>query len=127
MTSSTFAPRRWLSLAAVLATIGLSPLLAQQHACVDHTNDPAGCQPSTFDTPMGWRSGDLDGTGDGRGLGVAGTCIFVGHANGAGVRHTINIFKIQPNPDRQPPVQLRLVLRRAAARPAPIRLVLSRY
>src|SRR5687767_2188903 len=52
MTSSTFAPRRWLSLAAVLATIGLSPLVAQQQACVDHTNDPAGCQPSTFDTPM---------------------------------------------------------------------------
>ena len=166
MTSSTFARRLWLSLAAVPATIllGFSPLVAQQQACVDHTNDPAGCQPSTFDTPMaqmpsvrvnrqgvvdtfstdadakagafavekrlnlfrnfehlhwvvtvpseknpatgGWRSGDLDGAGDGRGLGVAGTCIFVGHANGAGVRHAINIFKIQPNPDREPPVQV---------------------
>ena len=166
MTSSTFPRRLWLSLAAVPATIllGFSPLVAQQQACVDHTNDPAGCQPSTFDTPMaqmpsvrvnrqgvvdtfstdadakagafavekrlnlfrnfehlhwvvtvpseknpatgGWRSGDLDGAGDGRGLGVAGTCIFVGHANGAGVRHAINIFKIQPNPDREPPVQV---------------------
>jgi hypothetical protein len=166
MTSSTFARRLWLSIAAVLATmrLGFSPLVAQQQACVDHTNDPAGCQPSTFDTPMaqmpsvrvnrqgvvdtfsteadakagafavekrlnlfrnfehlhwvvtvpseknpatgGWRSGDLDGAGDGRGLGVAGSCIFVGHANGAGVRHAINIFKIQPNPDRQPPVQV---------------------
>lgn len=166
MTSSTFARRLWLSIAAVLATmrLGLSPLVAQQQACVDHTNDPAGCQPSTFDTPMaqmpsvrvnrqgvvdtfsteadakagafavekrlnlfrnfehlhwvvtvpseknpatgGWRSGDLDGAGDGRGLGVAGSCIFVGHANGAGVRHAINIFKIQPNPDRQAPVQV---------------------
>ena len=32
------------------------------------------------------------------GLGIAGNCIFVGHANGAGVRHAINIFKIQPDP-----------------------------
>ena len=166
MTSSTFAPRLWLSLAAVLVTIrlGLSPMAAQRQACVDHTNDPAGCQPSTFDTPMaqmpsvpvnrqgavdafstetdakagafavekrlnlfrnfehlhwvvtvpseknpatgGWRNGDLDGAGDGRGLGIAGTCLFVGHANGAGVRRAINIFKIQPDPERQPPVQV---------------------
>ena len=26
--------------------------------------------------------------------------------NGAGVRHAINIFKIQPNPEKQPPVQV---------------------
>src|SRR4029453_19451444 len=54
----------------------------------------------------GWRGGDLDGAGDGRGLGVAGQCIFVGHSNGAGVRHAVNIFKIQPNPEKQPPVKL---------------------
>jgi hypothetical protein len=136
----------------------------QQPSCVDHSRDPAGCQPSTFDTPLdrmpsvrvnrqgdidpmsseadakagafalekrlnlfrnfehlhwvvtvpsvrdaatgAWRGGDLDGAGDGRGLGVAGNCIFVGHANGAGVRRAINIFKIQPNPGTQPPVQV---------------------
>ena len=139
-------------------------LAQQQPPCVERSNDPAGCQPSTFDTPMtqmpsvrvnrqgqvdptsseadakagafelekrlhlfrnfehlhwvvtvpseknpatgGWRGGDLDGAGDGRGLGIAGNCIFVGHANGAGVRHAINIFRIQPNPERQPPVQV---------------------
>jgi len=53
-----------------------------------------------------WKGGDLDGEGDARGLGIAGNCIFVGHANGAGVRHAINIFKIQPNPEKQPPVQV---------------------
>ena len=130
--------------------------------CVDYSKDPAGCQPSTFDTPIGqmpsvrvnrqgnvdpfsseedaragaaalekelhlfrnfehlhwvltvpsvkdpatgkWKGGDLDGEGDGRGLGIAGNCIFAGHGNGAGVRHAINIFKIQPNPEKQPPV-----------------------
>jgi hypothetical protein len=139
----------------------LAPVLAAQQ-CVDHSKDPAGCQPSTFDTPMAqmpsvrvnrqgqidptsseadakagafelekrlhlfrnfehlhwvpvipsqrdpatgaWRGGDLDGAGDGRGLGVAGNCIFVGHANGAGVRRAINILKIQPNPATQSPV-----------------------
>ena len=55
--------------------------------------------PSERDPATGaWRGGDLDGAGDGRGLGIAGNCIFVGHANGAGVRHAINIFKIQPEP-----------------------------
>jgi len=134
----------------------------QQPGCIDYSKDPAGCQPSTFDTPIGqlptvrvnrmgevdpfsseedaragaialekslhlfrnfehlhwvltlasvkdaatgkWKGGDLDGEGDARGLGIAGNCIFVGHGNGAGVRHPINIFKIQPNPDKQPPV-----------------------
>ena len=136
----------------------------QQPSCIDYSKDPAGCQPSTFDTPIGrlptvrvnrmgdvdpfsseedaragasalekslhlfrnfehlhwvvtipsvkdsatgkWKGGDLDGDGDARGLGIAGNCIFVGHGNGAGVRHAINIFKIQPNPERQPPVQV---------------------
>src|SRR5688572_18489322 len=150
----------------------LIPVLAalsaagQQSAapCVDPSKDPAGCQPSTFDTPFAempsvrvnaegkidpfaseadarkgfallekklglfrnfehlhwvitvpsvkdpatgaWRGGDIDGSGDGRGLGVAGNCLFVGHANGAGVRRAINIFRIQPNPEKQPPVQV---------------------
>src|SRR5262245_46428190 len=119
------------------------PAAAANQQCVDYSKDPAGCQPSTFDTPMGqmpsvrvnrqgnldptsseddaragaaevekklhlfrnfehlhwvitvpsvrdpatggWRGGDLDGAGDGRGLGIAGNCIFVGHGNGAGV------------------------------------------
>jgi hypothetical protein len=132
--------------------------------CVDFSNDPAGCQPSTFDTPIGdmpsvrvgrtggidpksseedaragvallekklhlfrnfeevhwvitvpsvkdeatgnWKDGDLDAAGDGRGLGVAGNCIFVGHENGAGKRHPINIFKIAQEPAKQPPVQV---------------------
>jgi hypothetical protein len=129
--------------------------------CIDYSKDPAGCQPSTFDTPLAdlpsvrvnrqgvidpfsseedaraggallektlhlfrnfehvhwvltvpsvkdsatgkWKGGDLDGEGDARGLGIAGNCIFVGHGNGAGVRHAVNIFKIQPNPAMQPP------------------------
>jgi hypothetical protein len=132
--------------------------------CVDYSKDPAGCQPSTFDTPIGdmpsgrvnrdgkldpksseedaragvaklekdlhlfrnieplhwvltvpsekdpatggWRGGDLDARGDGRGLGVAGNCIYVGHQNGAGRKHAINILKIQPDPVKQPPVQV---------------------
>src|SRR5262245_27695659 len=139
-------------------------LLVLALQCVDFSKDPAGCQPSTFDTPIGqmpsvrvnrqgnidpfsseedakagaaalekelhlfrnfehlhwvvtvpsvkdpatgkWKGGDLDGEGDARGLGIAGNCIFVGHGNGAGVRHPINIFKIQPNPEKQPPVQV---------------------
>ena len=61
--------------------------------------------PSQRDPATGaWRGGDLDGAGDGRGLGIAGNCIFVGHANGAGVRRAINILKIQPDPAKQPPV-----------------------
>ena len=36
--------------------------------------------PSERDPATGaWRGGDLDGAGDGRGLGIAGNCIFVGH------------------------------------------------
>src|SRR6185436_7273320 len=136
----------------------------QQPGCIDYSKDPAGCQPSTFDTPIGqlptvrvnrtgaidplsseedaragaialekslhlfrnfehlhwvltvpsvkdaatgkWKGGDLDGEGDARGMGIAGNCVFVGHANGAGVRRAINIFKIQPDPEKQPPVQV---------------------
>jgi hypothetical protein len=137
------------------------PLAGQ---CIDPSRDPAGCQPSTRDTPVGqmpsarvnrqgdldpssseadaragaaalekklglfrnfehlhwvttvpsvkdpatgaWKDGDLDAAGDGRGMGIAGNCIFVGHGNGAGVRRAINIFKIQPDPVKQPPVQV---------------------
>ncbi|HEY6342822.1 MAG TPA: hypothetical protein VIY49_15125 [Bryobacteraceae bacterium] len=62
--------------------------------------------PSEKDSATGgWKGGDLDGAGDGRGLGIAGSCIFTGHQNGAGRKHAINIFKIQPNPEKQPPVQ----------------------
>ena len=151
--------------AMFLSALLLRPIDASmEQQCVDHSKDPAGCQPSTFDTPLaqmpsvrvnrqgqidpnsseadakagafelekqlhlfrnfehlhwvvtvpserdaatgGWKGGDLDGAGDGRGLGIAGNCLFVGHANGAGVRHAINIFKIQPNPEKQPPVQV---------------------
>ena len=150
--------------ALALGVALLMPPGVLEGQCVDHSKDPAGCQPSTFDTPMAlmpsvrvnrqgnidpfsseadakagafaveqklhlfrnfehlhwvltvpsekdpatgaWRGGDLDGLGDGRGLGIAGNCIFVGHANGAGVRHAVNIFKIQPNPEKQPPVQV---------------------
>ena len=148
----------WISMAVAALS---SPAMAQ---CVDYSKDPAGCQPSTFDTPIGqmpsvrvnrdgkldptsseedaragvaklekdlhlfrniehlhwvitvpsvkdpatgaWKGGDLDAAGDGRGLGIAGNCIFTGHANGAGRKHAINIFKIQPNPEKQPPVQV---------------------
>ena len=136
------------------------PITAQ---CVDYSKDPAGCQPSTFDTPIGdmpsvrvgrdgkidvqsseadaraggaklekdlhlfrnfehlhwvltvpsekdatgaWKGGDLDAGGDGRGLGIAGNCIFTGHQNGAGFRHAVNIFKIQSNPAKEAPIQV---------------------
>ena len=64
------------------------------------------CRRSRMPATGAWKGGDLDGAGDARGLGIAGNCIFVGHGNGAGVRHAINIFKIQPNPEKQPPVQV---------------------
>src|SRR5262252_8619690 len=157
----TVAKYLLIALAALGFIAASVPLTAQ---CVDYSKDPAGCQPSTFDTPLGqmpsvrvnrqgnidpfsseedaragaaaiekelhlfrnfehlhwvltvpsvkdpatgkWKGGDLDGEGDGRGLGVAGNCIFTGHGNGAGVRHAINIFKLQANPEKQPPVQV---------------------
>jgi hypothetical protein len=151
-------------LAALTLSLGAASRLLVAEQCVDFSNDPAGCQPSTFDTPFGampsvrigrngnldpksseadsrvgaallekslhlfrnmehlhwvitvpsvkdeatgnWKDGDLDAEGDGRGLGVAGDCIFVGHENGPGKRHAINIFRIQPDPVKQPPVQV---------------------
>jgi hypothetical protein len=156
------ASLKYLLAIAALGFLTLSLRVTAQ--CVDYSKDPAGCQPSTFDTPMGqmpsvrvnrdgkvdpfsseedaragsakvekelhlfrnfehlhwvltvpsvkdeatgkWKGGDLDGEGDARGLGIAGNCIFVGHQNGAGVRHAINIFKLQPNPEKQPPMQV---------------------
>jgi len=146
---------------ALLAAMGFAvtglPAEAQQkraaRGCVDYSNDPAGCQPSTFATPTGqipsrrvgkdgklnarsteaearagaarvekalhlfrniepvhwvatvpsvkdpatgdWTGGDLDAMGDARGLGIAGSCIFVGHENGLGQKHGINIFRIR--------------------------------
>src|SRR6266446_7411536 len=152
----------WKICFAALILVAMSLPLAGQ--CVDYSKDPAGCQPATFDTPIGqmpsvrvnrlgnldpnaseqdvrvgvsalekelhlfrnfqnlhwvltvpsvkdpatggWKGGDLDGAGDGRGLGIAGNCIFTGHGNGPGVRHAINIFKLPPNPEKQPPVQV---------------------
>src|SRR5262245_5096404 len=161
MTVSRFVSVGVIFVSAVL----LRPIDASmEQQCVDHSKDPAGCQPSTFDTPLAqmpsvrvnrqgqidamsseadakagafelekqlhlfrnfehlhwvvtvpsvrdaatgaWKGGDLDGAGDGRGLGIAGNCLFVGHANGAGWRHAINNFKSQPNPEKQPPVQV---------------------
>jgi len=159
--------RRAPSLLGVSFLIGYAlagPTATAGPQCVDFSKDPAGCQPSTFKTPMAqmptvrvnrqgvvdptsseedaragaaklekdlhlfrnferlhwvltvpsvkdpatgaWKGGDLDGGGDARGLGIGGNCIFVGHGNGAGVRHAINIFKLQPNPEKQPPVQV---------------------
>src|ERR1700745_4325991 len=151
------------SVCALIASLQAGrPMAAGQ--CVDFSKDPAGCQPSTFDTPIGdmpsvrvgrtgaidpkspeedaragvallekklhlcrnieplhwvitvpsvkdeatgnWKDGDLDAAGDGRGLGVAGDCIFVGHENGAGKRHTVNIFKIASDTVEQPTVQV---------------------
>ena len=151
-----------LPLSALLAVAVLAQPMSAQ--CVDPSKDPAGCQPSTRDTPIGempsarvnrhgdldpmsseadaragvallekklglfrnfehlhwvltipsikdpatgaWKGGDLDSAGDGRGLGIAGNCIYVGHGNGPGVRRAINIFRIQPDPVKQPPVQV---------------------
>jgi hypothetical protein len=63
--------------------------------------------PSIKDEATGkWKGGDLDGEGDARGMGIGGNCIFVGHRNGRGFKHPVNIFKIQPNPEKDPPVQV---------------------
>lgn len=154
-------------LAGSLFSVALAAGLTGQSVtvpCVDPSGDPAGCQPSTRDTPIGdmpsarvnrhgdldpssseadaragaaaieqklglfrnfehlhwvltvpsekdpatgaWRGGDLDAAGDGRGFGVAGNCLYVGHTNGPGVRRAINIFRIQPDPVTHPPVQV---------------------
>jgi hypothetical protein len=162
---SRHSPYRLLA-GSVLSIAFAVGVLAQSAGspCVDPSKDPAGCQPSTRDTPIGdmpsgrvnrhgdldrfsseadaragaaaiekklalfrnfehlhwvltvpsvkdpatggWKDGDLDSAGDGRGMGIAGNCIYVGHTNGPGVRHAINIFKIQSQPAQQPPVQV---------------------
>ena len=41
---------------AIVLALGLSGRAADTTAnagCVDYSKDPAGCQPSTFDTPIG--------------------------------------------------------------------------
>lgn len=71
--------------------------------------------PSKKDPATGrWSGGDLDGfpTGWGAtGLGIAGDCLFWGRANstnttGPGVTLDIQIFRIQPNPRKDPPVRV---------------------
>ena len=41
--------------ATVVAMLTMLPTMKgqQQPVCVDYSKDPAGCQPSTFDTPIG--------------------------------------------------------------------------
>jgi hypothetical protein len=71
--------------------------------------------PSVRDPETGqWSGGDLDGfpTGWGStGLGIAGECIYWGRSNstnttGPGVTRDVKIFKIQPNPETDPPVEV---------------------
>jgi hypothetical protein len=71
--------------------------------------------PSKRDAETGeWSGGDLDGfpTGWGStGLGISGNCLFWGRSNstnttGPGVTHDVKIFKIQANPERDPPVEV---------------------
>lgn len=71
--------------------------------------------PSTRDAETGeWSGGDLDGfpTGWGStGLGISGDCLFWGRSNstnttGPGVTHDVQIFKIQADPARDPPVEV---------------------
>jgi len=152
------------ALPAACLYMGVAWANAAYAQCVDFSDDPAGCQPSTFDTPIGempsvrvnrrgeidafsterdaragfarlerdlhlfrnfehlhwvitvpserdagtggWRGGDLEGSGDARGLGIAGSCIFLGHGNGAGVDRSIDIFRIQADPLADPPVKV---------------------
>ncbi len=135
---------------------------SQEARCIDVTDDPAGCQPSTFEVPIaqmpstrlgrngqadsfssdedamagGFRlekelglfrnfehlhwvplipsevdpvtgeksRGDLDGSGDARGLGISGNCIFAGHSNRPPAVRDINVLRIQSDPKRNPPV-----------------------
>jgi len=149
-------------LACLSAAQAQSKPPAQQ--CIDYSDDPAGCQPSTFATPTGqlpsrrmgkdgklnpksseadaragaallekklhlfrnvtalhwtvttpsvkdpqtdgWTGGDIDAMGDARGLGIAGNCVFVGHENGLGQKHPVNIFKLAPDPVKAAPHQV---------------------
>ena len=69
--------------------------------------------PSKKDPATGkWSGGDLDGFPSGwgsTGLGIAGDCLYWGRSNSTnttGPRATLDvrIFKIQPNPEKDPPV-----------------------
>jgi hypothetical protein len=71
--------------------------------------------PSKKDPATGkWSGGDLDGfpTGWGStGLGIAGDCIYWGRSNstnttGPGVTHDVIIYRIQPNAEKNPPVEV---------------------
>ncbi|HEX6999590.1 MAG TPA: hypothetical protein VF322_15730 [Gammaproteobacteria bacterium] len=71
--------------------------------------------PSTLDPETGrWSGGDLDGfpTGWGStGLGIAGDCLYWGRSNstnttGPGVTRDVKIFRIQPDPEKNPPVEV---------------------
>lgn len=71
--------------------------------------------PSQRDPETGeWSGGDLDGfpTGWGStGLGIAGDCLYWGRSNstnttGPGVTHDVRIFRIQPDPENDPPVEV---------------------
>ena len=61
-----------------------------------------------------WSGGDLDGfpTGWGStGLGIAGDCLYWGRSNstnttGPRVTHDVRIYRIQQNPDKNPPVEV---------------------
>src|SRR6185312_17285286 len=54
----------------------------------------------------GWTGGDLDAMGDARGMGIAGQCAFIGHENGLGQKHAINIFKLPPDAVKSAPTQV---------------------
>jgi hypothetical protein len=69
--------------------------------------------PSRKDPATGkWSGGDLDGFPSGwgsTGLGIAGDCLYWGRSNstnttGPRVTLDVKIFKIQPNPEKDPPV-----------------------
>jgi hypothetical protein len=45
-------PRRVIPAIGILLWMASGPLDARGQ-CVDFSGDPAGCQPSTFDTPIG--------------------------------------------------------------------------
>jgi len=157
-----------LACLAILLAPGPFPFTAaakdEQEHCKDRSDDPAGCQPSTYDVPIGripgtrvnahgeidpfssdtdavkggfhlekklrlfrnfthlhWiplvpsvvnpvtgakSGGDLDSDGDGRGLGIAGNCVFVGHSNGVGVSRGVNILRLREDPEENSPVLL---------------------
>lgn len=71
--------------------------------------------PSVRNSETGeWSGGDLDGfpTGWGStGLGIAGDCLYWGRSNstnttGPGVTRDVKIFRIQPDPESDPPVEI---------------------